>query len=97
MPPINNLAHWRYIRQRKQTQINKDVNRENTTIIDYDYRVGDKAMTKIRSAYKYEPPFRGPYEMFWPRNNGTVTLRIGAVTHRINIRNIKTYNDVDVE
>ena len=34
--PINHVLDWRYIRQRKQTQINKDVNRENTTRINYD-------------------------------------------------------------
>ena len=32
--PINNVSDWRYIRLCKHTQINKDVNRENTTIID---------------------------------------------------------------
>ena len=32
--PINKVVYWRYIRQRKQTQINKDENRENTTIIE---------------------------------------------------------------
>ena len=35
---INHLADWRYIRQRKQTQINKDIAHENTPRIDHDYR-----------------------------------------------------------
>ena len=52
--PINHVADWRYTCQRKKTQINKDVDCENTTRIDYDYRVGDKITTKMRSAYKYE-------------------------------------------
>ena len=92
--PINHVADWRYIRQHKQTQINKDVARESTTIIDHDYRVGDKVTTKNRSAYKYETPFRGIVQTW---TNGTVTLRTGAVTHRVNIRNIKPYNDADIE
>ena len=29
--------------------------------------------------------------------NGTFNLRTGAVTHRINIRNINPYNDADVK
>ena len=95
--PINHVAYWRYIRQRKQTQINKGVNRENTTRIDYNYRVGDKVMTKMRSAYKYETLFRGPYDFFQTWKNGAVTLQTGLVTHKINIRNIKPYNDSDVE
>ena len=97
IPPINHVVDCRYIRQRKQTQINKDVDLENTTIIDYDYRIGDKVITKMRLAYKYETPFRGPYEYFGTWTNGTVTLQIVAVTHRINIRNTKPYNDTDVE
>ena len=94
--PINHLADWRHICKRKQTQINKYVARENTTRIYHDYRVGDKVMTKTRSAYKYETMFRGPYEIFRTWTKVTVTLRTGAVTHRINIRNIKPYNDADI-
>ena len=87
--PTNHVADWRYIRQRNKTQINKDVAHENTTRIDHDYRVGDKVTTKNRSAYKYENLFKVPYEIFLTWKNGTVTLRTGAVTHRVNIRNIK--------
>ena len=54
-------------------------------------------MTKMRSAYKYETPFRGPYEIFRTQANRTVTLQTGAFTQRINIRSIKPYNDADVE
>ena len=59
--PINHIANWRYIRQRKKSQIDKYVIRENTTRIDHYYRVGDKLMTKTKSAYKYENLFKGPY------------------------------------
>ena len=95
--PINHVADWRHIRQLKQTQINKDVARENNTRINHDYRVCDKVMTKMRSAYKHKTPFRGRYEIVWTWKNGTVTLRTGSVTHRINICSIKPYNDADVE
>ena len=53
-------------------------------------------MTKIRSVYEYESPFRVPYEIVQTWTNRTVTLQTGAVTHRINIPNIKTYGDADV-
>ena len=59
--PINHVMEWGYINQRKQTHINESASREITTIIDHDYRVGDKVMTNMRSAYKYKTPFRGPY------------------------------------
>ena len=50
--PINHVADWRYIRQSKQAQIDKDVICENTTIIDHDYVLGDKVITLNKLAYK---------------------------------------------
>ena len=58
--PINHVAEWRYIRQRKQTQIDNDVIQENANIIDHYYRVGDKLMARINSAFKYKNPYRFP-------------------------------------
>ena len=46
-------------------------------------------MTQTKSVYKYKTPNRGPYEIVQTWTNGTVTLRTGAVTIIINIRNIK--------
>ena len=90
--PINHVADWRYIPQRKQAQIYKDAIIENTTRIDYDYGLGDKVMEKNKSVYKYETLFKGPYVIFHTWTNKTVTLRTGAVTTIINIHNIKPYN-----
>ena len=87
--PINHVAGGRYTRQRKETQMNKVITGENTPRIDDDYRVGDKVMSKMKSAYKYETPFRCPYEIIRTCKSGTVTLRTGTVTNRINVRNIK--------
>ena len=39
--PINQIVNWVYIRQRKQAQIEKDLICENSTIINYDYNIGD--------------------------------------------------------
>ena len=54
-------------------------------------------MTITKSAYRYETPYRVPYEIFKTWTNGTITLRMGAVTMRLNIRNIKPYNNPIVE
>ena len=70
--PVNHEADWRYIRQRKQTQINKDLNSENNTIIDHNYRVGYTATNKKRSAYKLKTLFKGRYEIVQTWTNGTV-------------------------
>ena len=71
--PINQIADWRYICQRKQTQINKYTACENTTRIDHDYRVGNKVTTN-KSEYKYKTLFKGPYEIVQTWTNGTVNL-----------------------
>ena len=94
--PINHVSDWRYIRQSKQAQIDNDVIHENTTRIDHDYRVGDKVTTKTKSAYK-KILFKSPYEIVHTWTNITATLQTGAVTTRINLRNIKPYNITIVE
>ena len=94
--PINHVADWGYICQRKQTQLNKDVICENTTRFDHDYRVGDKFLTKNNSAYKYKNRFKNQYEILQMWKNGTVTLLTGFVITRNNIRNIEPYNNTDV-
>ena len=46
--PINHVADWRYIHQRKQAQIYKDVIRETTTAINHNYRAVGKLLTKTK-------------------------------------------------
>ena len=74
-------------------QIEKDVMYENSTRIDYDYRVGDQAMIGNTSAYKDETPFKGLHEIIQTWTNRTATLRTGAVTTKSNICRIKPYNN----
>ena len=40
IPPIKHVVDWKYIRQIKQAQIERDIIQENLNIIEYDYRVG---------------------------------------------------------
>ena len=89
--PINNVAGWRYISQRKQTQIEKDVICENSTIVNYNYRMVDQVMTGDKAKFKYETPFKGPYENVQMWTNRSVNLRIVVVVTRVNIRHIKPY------
>ena len=50
-----------------------------------------------KKPYKYETPFRGPYENFQTWTNGTFTLQMGAVTTRIQITRIKPYKETNKE
>ena len=56
--PINHVADWRYIRQHKQAQIDRDVICENTTRSHKNYRLEYKIMNRTKSAYKYKTPFK---------------------------------------
>ena len=58
--PINHVVDWRYIRHCKQTYINKESIREESTIINYDYRVGDKVMLKGEIYIKIQNTIQGP-------------------------------------
>ena len=62
--PIHHIESWRYIRQRKKTQIEKDVIREESTRIDYNYIVGDQVTIRNKSAYKNETHFKRLYGIF---------------------------------
>ena len=94
---IYHIPNWIYIYQRKQTQIEKDVIRENSTRIDYNYNIEDKFMVIINQAYKYKTLFQVPYVIAQTWANKNVTIRTGAVIARINIRHIKPYHNPDLD
>ena len=79
---------------KKQKQIDKNNDRENSRRIDFDYRVGQKILiinTDIQR--KLDNPTTGPYEITDVFSNGTVTIRRGNVLERLNIRRIKPYHE----
>ena len=79
-------------------QVNKDNIRKNSKIAYHDYKVGDKVMIVNNSAFKYETPYNGQFEITqcleqW---NGIITVWGGKI--RYNIRHIKPYiSDTNVE
>jgi len=90
--PIDFKADWAHIIQRKKEQIQKDNLRENNKRLAHTYKVGDKVLiTKPGKVSKMSPPRRGPYEIISVYTNGTVRVRRGAVSSRINIRRITPY------
>ena len=81
------IANWRLIRQRKQKLIGKNNKQENAKRIPYDYQIGDMVLRKNAMTGKYSnDPYGGPYEVVRVHDNGTVRLRMGAVTDTVNIR-----------
>ena len=82
------LADWTAIKAHKQ-QIHKNNIIENSKHIPHQYKVGDKVMLENHCANKYEQPYKGPYLVTQVNTNGTVHLKIDAVTDTVNIRCIQ--------
>ena len=95
---IEHRVDWELIRQRKQTQNNRDNNCENKHRVEYDYKVGYDVMLTNHTAYKYETPYKGPVAITQCFTNGTVNFQYGVIKIKYNIRRIKPYKfDTKVE
>ena len=88
---IQHTANWEYIRERKQRLIKKNNQHENAKRIPHEYKEGDLVMLKKGTENKYESPYSGPHTILKVNTNGTVRLRMGAVTDTINIRRIEPF------
>jgi putative transposase len=85
------LADWTAIKARKQELIRKNNIIENSRRIPHEYRPGDQVMLEHHRANKYEQPYKGPYIITRVNENGTVRLKMGAVTDTVNIRRIHPF------
>ena len=85
------LADWTMIKAHKQQLIHKNNIIENSKCIPHQYKVGDMVMLENHHTNKYEQPYKGPYLVMQVNTNGTVHLKIGAVTDTMNIRHIHPY------
>ena len=84
-------ADWTAIKRRKQDLIHKNNVQENAKRIPYTYEIGDKVMLENHRANKYEKPYLSPYSITRVNTNGTVCLKMGAVTDMVNIRYIHPF------
>jgi hypothetical protein len=91
--PIQHIADWQLIKNRKQKLIDKNNERENAKRVDYDYKIGDQVLIYTPDPNKMEQPREGPYPVMQVHTNGTVTLQKGAVTQRYNIRQIVPFQE----
>ena len=88
---VEHTANWEYIRARKQKLIQKNNRNENKSRIPHTYVVNDQVMLRKGTEYKYEQPYSGPHTILQVNTNGTVRLRVGAVTDTFNIRRLEPY------
>ena len=89
-------ANWNLIKARKQAMIRKNNQYENAKCIQHKYNTGDKVLCANdgqRQAKFGKELWAGPYKIRAVNDNGTVTLKIGCVIDKINIRRIKPYKE----
>jgi hypothetical protein len=87
---MNKVVDWQLAEKQKQDQIIRDNVRENLKRVDHDYNVGDRVMVKRKGMFrKLSRKKSGPYVIERVHSNGTVTIRRGTSSERINIRRIE--------
>lgn len=90
--PLSFKTDWATIRERRQKEINRNNARENASRIDHTYKVNDRVLLKKPGILrKLDAPRDGPYPVTHVYNNGTVQIRRGHITERVNIRRIVPY------
>ena len=92
---IQHIANWEYIRQNKQSLIEKNNKAENARRIEHLYKEGDEVLLKRGTENKYESPYQGSFKVLKVNDNGTVCLRVGAVEDNVNIRRLTPYTQAN--
>jgi hypothetical protein len=90
---IKHIYNWEHIRQRKQTRINENNKRENTSRRVHNHSVGDKTLVKARNNSKHKLEYDGPCEITQVNDNGTVRFQKGIVNDVANICRIKPFHE----
>ena len=79
-------------------KINKENIQENIKRFDHDYKVKDKVMLDNNDAFKYDTPYKGPFQINQCWKNDTVALQRGTIKIRYNVGRIKPYTyDTNIE
>jgi transposase InsO family protein len=92
--PIQFKANWAAINERRRQEIMRNNKRENDKRIPHAYKVGDKvAKTRPGIQPKLRQKRDGPYEVIAVLNNGTLRIRRGAITERVNIRRLTPFTE----
>ena len=90
--PIKFKADWARIRANRQRIMAMSNLRENSTRISHDYKVGEKILlTKPGMLRKLSTLREGPYLVQAVHTNGTLHIKRGAISERVNIRRVAPF------
>ena len=89
---IKSIVNWKYLTLKKQMQVDKSNELENSTRIDYDYKINDQVYVKADGIQrKISTPKLGPFRITDVYTNGTVRIQKGVINERINIRRLEPH------
>ena len=93
--PIPFTPDWERIQQKRQEEINRNNQRDNKKRIAHVYREGDKVL-KARAGIlpKLSSKRDGPYDVVRVHDNGTLTIRRGAISERVNLRRVIPFEGI---
>jgi len=90
--PIQFKADWALIHSQRQQETERNNTRENRTRIPHEYKVGEKILLNISGRKrKHGPKRKGPYLIEKVYDNGTLRIRRGHISDRVNIRRVLPY------
>jgi hypothetical protein len=90
---VSYTASWDAIQKRKQTTINASNKRENSKRLPYTYNVGDQVTIEVPGiTRKLSGPRTGPHTITKIYTNGTVRVKHGIISERMNIRRIQPFH-----
>lgn len=94
--PVKIEADWARINNKRQQEINRNNARENRSRIPHEYKVGDKVLLRKPGLLrKMTAPRQGPYNVEQVYTNGTIRVRRGAISDRINVRRVTPFLERD--
>ncbi len=90
--PIWFEVQWVDVRQRWQSEIERNNRWENAKKIAYAYQAGDKVLhTDSRIRPKLSQPRHGPYIIEQVNANGTIHIRRGQISETVNLRRLTPF------
>jgi hypothetical protein len=90
--PLKFKVNWPEIKLRRQAEMKRNNDRENKSRIPHKYKVGDMVLlTKPGINPKLDTPRMGPYKVERVFTNGTIGIRRGVISERVNIRRVTPY------
>ena len=89
--PLQCFAHWESIRLNREQSAIKNLLRENSKRTHFDWQPGMEVLLTNFDKNKLQSKVTGPFRIARAHTNGTVTLRDGRKTFRVNIRRLRPY------